>query len=682
VPTTNPYYPIGAPNNLRVDYSFAAEVPVYITGGERAARLAGGFNFDELPFGWTGKFTYSYTDDNNYGHADNTISSNALNAALGNTIVDETGTHGSYTKPGSIPYLNVFCDPTAFTCNDPATLDYITGIRYQDEQFKIHEIAANFSGPILQLPGGPLEGAIAFQHLNFDYWYQNLQNDNTHGPHVWNRLFQEQVQTSYAIFGQVNIPVVSPEMGIPLVERFLIELGYRYDEYDNQEKPVWTRKIAGNWTLGYGFTLRGAWGESFRVPSFNEGGDRTRLAGFNPLGAYDNDTDVLVLGCLNQGIPGASPGVALPGSVTAELNPTCSIDEALRQPGAISVELSGGGHARILRGQGLSPMTLQQWSTGFRFAPTTGFLAGLDADVSWFRLEFRGLIDNVNLNASSVDDPRFRGNYTVIPRADLPITAPENADFYELVQQLAAYPSAGGFAFDPAAITPNGRPAIENIKLIQDAALTNLGSRVFSGIDFVVRYDYDLGEWGSVNLGASGYYQVIDKVRPTEQSALDHRYEGQESGNRLQRVRYRVGWANAIWNVTLFANYYGHGAVGDQAAQGVNENGNVLIPPCFYQTGFGPGSCYPGSPYYGPYDVYPNMTPAVVHFDVSVGYQTGEMPANEWLRNIGVQFTVVNLFDEPSPFCVCAGGNGAIRAHNEGFSDLQRTFTLQLTKTW
>jgi len=200
----------------------------------------------------------------------------------------------------------------------------------------------------------------------------------------------------------------------------------------------------------------------------------------------------------------------------------------------------------------------------------------------------------------------------------------------------------------------------------------------------VVRYDRPIGEWGSVNVGASGYYQVLDKVRATEESALDDRYQNQDSGNRLQRVRYRLGWADptTTWNVTLFANYFGHGATGDQAAQGVNENGNVLIPPCFYQTGFGPGSCFPGSPYYGPYDVYPNMTPAVVLFDLSIGYQTGETPANEWLRNIGVQFTVVDIFDEPSPFMVGARGNGAIRAFNEGFSDLQRTFTLQLTKVW
>jgi outer membrane receptor protein involved in Fe transport len=696
VPTTNPYYPVGAPSNLRVDYSFAIEAPVYITGGERASRIAAGFNFDELPFDWNGKVTYSYSDDHNYGHADNTISRPMVSAALGRTITDPAGVYGSFTKPGSIPYLNVFCDPTAFTCNDPTTLDYITGIRYQDTQFKVQEVAVNFNGPIFQLPGGPLEGAIAFQHLSFDWWNQNLQNDNTFSTDVWTRLFQEDVQTSYAIFGQLNIPVVGPEMGIPFVERFLIELGYRYDEYDNLDEPVWVRKIAGNWTVGYGFTLRGAWGESFRVPSFNEGGDRTRLAGFNPLAAPANDTDVVFLGCANLGIPpdvidqfGQNANGAVLGSLTAELNPTCSQVESLRQPGGISTELSGGGHAAILRGHGLSPMTLQQWSMGFNFAPTQGFLAGLYTDVSWFRLEFRGMIDGSGLNPNTADDPRFRPFYTVIPRADLPITAPENAEFYTLVQELAAYPSAGGFAFDPNALAscatadplcPPERRAIENIKFIQDTALTNLGSRVFSGIDFVVRYDYDLGEWGSLNVGAQGYYQLIDKTRALETSALDDRFLDQDSGNRLQRVRYRLGWANPTWNVTLFANYWGHGNYGDDP--GNNLNGVALIPECFYAPEFAAGSCYPGSPYYGPQDVYNNMLPADVHFDISVGYQTGEMPANEWLRNIGIQFTIVNIFDKVSPLSVNARGNGGIRLHSEGLSDLQRTFTLQLTKAW
>ena len=91
----------------------------------------------------------------------------------------------------------------------------------------------------------------------------------------------------------------------------------------------------------------------------------------------------------------------------------------------------------------------------------------------------RAAVKTQSLNASSVDDPRFRSNYTVIPRPDLPITAPENAGFYDLLQRLAAYPSAGGFAFDPGACSgdPIGDPnsCLDNIKIIQDAALTNLG---------------------------------------------------------------------------------------------------------------------------------------------------------------------------------------------------------------
>jgi len=676
VPSANPFRPIGAPSGLRVDYSFALEVPTYITGGERAHRIAGGFNLDQLPFDWVGKLTYSWTDDQNYGHANNTINTNAARAALGNTInASSDGLYASYTKPDAVPYLNVFCDPTAFTCNDPATLRYITGYRLQDEQFKIQEFGANFSGPIFQLPGGPVEGAIAFQHLSYDWWYRNQQNDNTHGTHVVTNLLDEANQTSYAFFGQLNIPIVGPEMGIPLVERLLIELGYRYDHYDNLADPVFVRKIAANWTVGYGLTMRGAWGESFRVPSFAENAPTgSRVAGLNDLGGKVNQTDVAVLACDNDGT-GAAPGTALPGSLTALLNPTCSTLDALQEPGGISVELSGNGAAAVLRGHGLSPQDLKQWSTGFNFAPTTGWLAGLNADVSWFRLEFKGLIDNVSLDPGSPDDPLFRAQYTVIPRPDLPITAPENAEFYALAQAIIAVPNRGGFGFDP--------DFLPNIKFIQDTALTNLGSRVFSGLDFSIRYDYDLGDFGSVNVGAAGYYQFIDKSRALAEGGLDNRYEGKDSGNRLQRVRYRLGWANPTWNVTLFANYFGHGATGSTVEnQGVNASGNALIPPCFYQTGFGPGSCYPGSPYYGPYDTYPNMAPAAVWFDLSIGYQTGEVPANEWLRNIGVQFTVLDLFDEAPPFQVGARGNGSVRAFNEGYSDLQRTFTLQLTKTW
>src|SRR6185369_7690190 len=234
-----------------------------------------------------------------------------------------------------------------------------------------------------------------------------------------------------------------------------------------------------------------------------------------------------------------------------------------------------------------------------------------------------------------------------------------------LVQDLSALTGRGGFSFDAA--------AIPNVKFIQDTALTNVGSRAFGGIDFSVRYDFDLAkvgfaDIGSLNIGATGYYQVLDRSRADALSPLDDRYEGKEAGNRLQRVRYRLGWSNETWNVTGFANYFGH--------QAINQDGANLVPPCFYAPGFGPGSCFAGSQYFGPAGNFPNITPAQIYFDLSIGYQTGEMPANKYLRNIGVQLTVNDLLDKGPPFSIGARGNGSIRAFDNAYIDLGRTVSL------
>jgi outer membrane receptor protein involved in Fe transport len=694
-PTTNPYYPTGVrcvtnpntpagctPTNIRVDYSFALEVPTIINGGETASHWDAGFNLDNLPFDWNGKLVFSMTDDKNFGDATNDINRNNVSAALGNVVpADATVNAASYTKPASIPYLNVFCDPLAFQCNDPKTLAYIVGYRLQHERFKIQESGFNFNGPVYTLPGGPLVLAVAGQTLSEHWTYQQLQNNNTQNTTIITNTVSAASQSSYAIFGQLNIPVFGEGFNFPGVESLYFELGYRYDKYSNLTHPVTTPKIAANWLVGGGLTFRGAWGKSFRVPSFAENDPNgSRVAGINPLGLASNTTDVAILRCASVG--GSPSGVAIPGSLTAELNPNCVNDNPLlqgskTQPGGMSVELSGNGAAAVLRGHGLSPQSLSQWSVGFNYAPSAplfnGFdLTGLNVDVSWFRLEFRGLIaSNAPTQGLNPDDPASRYAYTVMPRPDLPITDPANADFLQLVKDLAALTGRGGFSFDTAAI-----PAV---KFIQDTALTNVGSRSFGGIDFNIRYDFDLGrvgftDAGALNIGAAGYYQVLDRSRTSAGAPLDDRYQGKESGNRLQRVRYRLGWANENWNITGFANYFGH--------QAINLDGANLIPLCFFAPGFGPNSCFNGSQYYGPAGTFPNITPATVYFDLSLGYQTGEAPANEYLRNIGVQITVNDLLDKGPPFSVGARGNGAVRAFDNAFSDLGRTVSVVLTKVW
>ena len=128
----------------------------------------------------------------------------------------------------------------------------------------------------------------------------------------------------------------------------------------------------------------------------------------------------------------------------------------------------------------------------------------------------KGLISSNALGLGG-NDPVSFARYTVIPRPDLPITAPENKAFLDLVNALSAVPQRSGFVFDPV--------NIPNIKFIQDTALTNIGSRVFGGVDFDARYDFDLNkvglpDMGALNIGAAGFYQAIDKSRANATSAL------------------------------------------------------------------------------------------------------------------------------------------------------------------
>ncbi len=681
VPTINPYYPTGVPcvlssgacRPLQVDFNLALDLPTIIVGGETATHWDAGLNFDSLPFGWTGKYTYSITDDKNYGDSPQSMNPQNINAALGNVVKDTTfGTGTTLTKPSSIPYLNPFCDSAQFHCQDPATLAWIQAYRLQHERWWIGEHDLTFSGPVVDLPGGPLKAAIAAQYLSEHWTYQNVSNNDTFSTQFITNLTNSAYQNSYAIFGQADIPIFGEGYTLPFVQSLLIELGYRYDRYNNLSDPVWTPKAAFNWLVGNGFTLRGAWGKSFRVPSFAENalGGAT-LASINPLGGATGGAGTIFT------CPGGAKN-APPGTATAVLNPNCLPDQAHVQPGGLGISAGGNGATAILRGHGLSPQSLYQWSLGFNWAPTESIfgidLSGLTADVSWFHLYFRGIIETNTFGNNDPSNPLSILEFTFAPRPDLPTNAPENAAFYNLIQQIIAAPSRFN-TFDAN--------FINNIKFIQDTALTNIGKRDFGGIDFDFRYDFDLGKIGygnsgALNIGALGYYEVTDKSRASETSPVDSIYtSGRDSGNHLKRVRYRFGWSNETWSATLFANYFGHG----QFRNGQDVTGQRLVPPCFYAPGFGPGSCFPGSPYYGPLTNWPNMTPAVLFWDVSLGYNTGEAPANPYLRNIGIQFTVNDIFNKEPPFNVGVAG-GTIHAFDAAFPDLQRAFSVTLTKVW
>jgi hypothetical protein len=80
---------------------------------------------------------------------------------------------------------------------------------------------------------------------------------------------------------------------------------------------------------------------------------------------------------------------------------------------------------------------------------------------------------------------------------------------------------------------------------------------------------------------------------------------------------------------------------------------------------------------------YNNIEPSYYTFDLSVGYNTGENPANEYLRNIGIQLTVDNLMDRHPAFEYRISTGGGNPSAFDILKNLYgRMIGVRVTKTW
>lgn len=98
----------------------------------------------------------------------------------------------------------------------------------------------------------PISGAVLSDLIN------SSMNPDTKG--------HRSVASTYIEFA---VPLVSPEMSIPLVHRLDLQLAGRYEHYSdfgNTAKP----KIAGAWDLVDGFRIRGSWAKGFRAPNLEQ----------------------------------------------------------------------------------------------------------------------------------------------------------------------------------------------------------------------------------------------------------------------------------------------------------------------------------------------------------------------------------------------------------------------------
>ncbi len=629
VPTTNPFYPTGAPAGLNVSYNLSAELTPRLSSFELSERWATGFNLD-LPFEWVGRLSYQVSQEKGGDYVENLTNVNAVNAVLGNTVASAAANgsvpgQAAYTKPANIPFFNPFCDAGAFQCNNAATLAYIAAYRFYDHNYLLHEWSANFDGPVFTLPGGDVRAAVGGTKTSHDFSFVIRQNFNSQNNALIAVTPDYEERHVWALYGQVNVPVFGEGNAMPGFRMLELEASYRYDHY-NDFGGTKNPKFSVNWEPLEGLVLRGTWGTSFRAPAFSDLSPATvQIHGINLLGGVTTNS---LAACQTVG------GTPVPGSVAAILNPNCTA--ALQFPGGLSIRGGAGGSA-FLRpgGAAVGPEKAKNLSLGFDFTPT--FLPGLNVNLTYFRLHITDLLQGFDENAGAgLNDPGLAFTYIL----------PSNPNFASYVDQLLRNPVSQA----PASIAPN-------ISFIVDGGIRNVGDFNVDGVDFGASYDQDVGNFGIFRAGITGTYFLHRKSTAFPGAATTDVYDlGGFVTDPQLRYRAELGWQWQGFSSTVFMNYRSH------------YFHNNVLPPASVLANF---------------PNYSNIVPAFVTFDVSLGYNTGSDAVNDYLDNLDFRFVVNNVADKLPPFMYRVSGNlGNPAAFDISLSPIGRTMTFVITKTW
>jgi outer membrane receptor protein involved in Fe transport len=738
VPTINPYYPTGgAPTNLRVSYDISIELPANVDGNELASRYQMGLNIG-LPAGWASQIFYSQTYDSNYDTAFNGPNNNAVSAALGWTIAAKpaSGTgpsFGTWTKPANVPYLNLFCDPNTFLCNSPTTLEYIHGIRQNVEKFWINEKGVKADGPLFDLPGGTVKMAIGADYTANHFSYANTDNTTSSNLTV-NPLVDALHQNVWAVFSELSIPVFSDNNAIFGFRRLDLAASWRHDQYDTVGGTS-NPKISFNWTPIDDFTIKGSWGTNFRAPVFGETSyiAKAVIQGRNLSTALQTGTgDVKACAAVGAALPAATSGAgklqwdanafnnAMAASGAAGYTASAGCVDALLIPGyaspgittaggiAISGLLKPGGLtvqggepvADPIReftgfGRTLSPEKSTSWGIGFDYAPTN-ILRGLDIQATYYIVKLTSALQQFGgggFNDSIYADPALGGFAFPTPRdmvdsagnrlcPDLANTVRPSIPIPANLVPSACAPWVQGIT----SILANPKGTVQGaaatyVYFMNDAATFNVGWLKLDGIDWNWSYDWDMGNLGAFNVGATGTYYLhqfqdtapgtplsnITDIYNTDFGSTNARAEGTSSLPRLI-YRGRLGWSSGPWAVTGFMDYRQHYYSNQGAPPNVN-NSCVL-----------PGSSVGGGTFPCEQNNYTGLQPPWFSFDLSLGYDSGEDPANDYLKHIGLQLVIQNVMDKHPAYayilnafpCSCGGTQ-------PGFG---RMVSFIVTKTW
>ena len=158
-----------------------------------------------------------------------------------------------------------------------------------DTQNTFNQLRLEADGPLFSLPAGDVRVAFGGEYANYHLYNFSTGSNGTgvesNGATIAIFRAHRNVLSS---FGEINAPIVSPEMGWPLVQKVSVDVSARYDKYSDVG-PTFNPKYGLDWVVTDDVKLRGNYSTSFvAVPvgisgDASQGGEYSGGASLAPL---------------------------------------------------------------------------------------------------------------------------------------------------------------------------------------------------------------------------------------------------------------------------------------------------------------------------------------------------------------------------------------------------------------
>jgi iron complex outermembrane receptor protein len=389
ISASNPYNPFGydltATGSNPTLLSFSRQLTE--TGGRLFEESVGTYYFEggfggQLPgaanaLAWDVSYIFNKSQLDSLSH--DLINTQKLANALG-PVSDCPGT----TDPDCVP-LNVFGGQYQGGTITPAMLDYITYTGHRSILSRMRDVTARVSGPIIDLPAGPMAFEAGYEHREVDG--SDVPDSvsaagNSFGDFESPASGGFQVNAAYA---GVNVPLLAD---LPFARALEVDLAARHADFDTFG-TINASRAGLRWQPTTSWVVRANWSEDFRAPTVREMFGGTSVATENLADPCSGTTSGSVAAaCTAAGVPAGYVQPNAPIRTVTGANPN------------------------------LKPETSISRGLGFVFTPAA--LPALNLNVDYWKIEVDDTIaqldpEQVLLGCYQAGEPAFCGQVQRAP---------------------------------------------------------------------------------------------------------------------------------------------------------------------------------------------------------------------------------------------------------------------------